>query len=134
MLVVGYCCGIRSERRLTQEVELHLAYRWFCKLDLEDEIPHHSTFSANRLGRFRESDVLRHVFERVVWAAMAMGLVKGEGFAVDASVLEANASRYYGKAPEELDWSEKTLCAASRKKRSLKSLHPLVPIVPRPVR
>jgi len=107
MLIVGYCYGIRSERRLTQEVELHLAYRWFCKLDLEDEIPHHSTFSLNRLGRFRESDVLRHVFERIVWAAMAMGLVKGEGFAVDASVLEANASRYHGKAPEELDWSEK---------------------------
>ncbi len=104
MLVVGYCYGIRSERRLTQEVELHLAYRWFCKLDLDDEIPHHSTFSLNRLGRFRESDVLRHIFERVVWTAMAMGLVKGEGFAVDASVLEANASRYHGKAPEELDW------------------------------
>jgi IS5 family transposase len=84
-----------------------LAARWFCKLDLEDEIPHHSTLSANRLGRFRKSDVLRHVFERVVWAAMAMGLVKGEGFAVDASVLEANASRYHGKRPEELDWSEK---------------------------
>jgi hypothetical protein len=84
-----------------------LAYRWFCKLDLEDEIPPHSTFSSNRLGRFRESDVLRHVFERVVWAAMAMGLVKGEGFAVDASVLEANASRYHGKAPEDLDWSER---------------------------
>jgi transposase len=107
MLIVGYCYGIRSERRLTQEVELNLAYRWFCKLDLEDEIPHHSTFSLNRLGRFRESDVLRHVFERVVWAAMAMGLVKGEGFAVDASVLEANASRYHGKAPSELDWSER---------------------------
>ena len=106
-LIVGYCYGIRSERRLTQEVELHLAYRWFCKLDLEDEVPHHSTFSLNRLGRFRESDVLRHVFERVVWKAMAMGLVKGEGFAVDASVLEANASRYHGKTPEELDWSEK---------------------------
>ena len=107
MLIVGYCYGIRSERRLCQEVELHLAYRWFCKLDLDDEVPHHSTFSANRLGRFRESDVLRHIFERVVWAAMAMGLVKGEGFAVDASVLEANASRYHGKAPEELDWTEK---------------------------
>jgi len=107
ILIIGYCCGIRSERRLTQEVEFHLAYRWFCKLDLEDEIPHHSTFSANRLGRFHESDVLRHVFERVVWSAMAMGLVKGEGFAVDASVLEANASRYHGKAPEDLDWSEK---------------------------
>jgi len=107
MLIVGYCFGLRSERRLTQEVELHLAYRWFCKLDLDDEIPHHSTFSANRLGRFRESDVLRHIFERVVWSAMAIGLVKGEGFAVDASVLEANASRYHGTAPEELDWNEK---------------------------
>jgi transposase len=106
MLLVGYCYGIRSERRLCQEVELHLAYRWFCKLDLDDEIPHHSTFSANRLGRFRESDVLRHIFERVVWSAMAMGLVKGEGFAVDASVLEANASRYHGVPPEELDWTD----------------------------
>ena len=107
MLIIGYCYGIRSERKLTQEVELHLAYRWFCKLDLDDEIPHHSTFSINRLGRFRESDLLRHIFERVVWSAMAMGLVKGEGFAVDASLLEANASRYHGKAPEELDWTEK---------------------------
>jgi transposase len=98
MLIVGYCYGIRSERKLYQEVELHLAYRWFCKLDLEDKVPHHSTFSENRLGRFRESDLLRHIFERVVWAVMAMGLVKGEGFAVDPSVLEANASRYHGKA------------------------------------
>ena len=74
-----------------------------CKLGLDDEIPHHSTFSANRLGRFRESEVLRHIFERVVSTAMAMGLVKGEGFAADASVLEANASRYHGKAPNELN-------------------------------
>jgi transposase len=107
MLIVGYCYGIRSERKLCQEVELHLAYRWFCKLDLEDKVPHHSTFSENRLGRFRESDLLRHIFERVVWAAMAMGLVKGEGFAVDASVIEADASRYHGKAPDELDWTDK---------------------------
>jgi transposase len=107
MLIIGYCYGIRSERRLTQEVGFHLAYRWFCKLDLDDQIPHHSTFSANRLGRFRESDVLRHIFERVVWTAMAMGLVKREGFPVDASVLEGNASRYHGKAPNELDWNDK---------------------------
>ena len=106
MLIVGYCYGLRSERRLVQEVDLHLGFRWFCKLDVDDEIPHHSTFSSNRLGRFRESDLLRHVFERVVWSAMALGLIKGEGFAVDASVLEANASRYHGKAPEELDWTE----------------------------
>jgi transposase len=107
MLIVGYCYGIRSERRLCEEIELHLAYRWFCRLDLEDEVPHHSTLSANRLGRFRDSDVLRHIFECIVRAAMAMGLVKGEGFAVDASVLEANASRYHGKAPDELDWTDK---------------------------
>src|SRR4249919_613037 len=93
MLIVGYCYGLRSERRLTQEVDLHLAYRWFCRLDLDDRVPHHSTFSENRLHRFRESDVFRHVFERVVAACMASGLVRGEGFAVDASVMEANASR-----------------------------------------
>ena len=79
MLIVGYCYGIRSERRLVQEVDLHLGFRWFCKLDLDDEIPHHSTFSANRLGRFRDSDLLRHIFERIVWSAMAIGLVKGGG-------------------------------------------------------
>src|SRR5450755_3989299 len=106
MLLVGYCYGIRSERRLCEEVKLHLAYRWFCKLDLDDKVPHHSTFSVNRLGRFRESDILRHIFEQVVAACMAAGLVKGEGFAVDASVIEANASRYHGKAPDELDWTD----------------------------
>lgn len=107
MLIVGYCYGLRSERRLTQEVELHLAYRWFCRLDLDDKVPHHSTFSENRLHRFRESDVFRHIFERVVAACMAGGLVKGEGFAVDASVIEANASRYHGKGPDEIEWTEK---------------------------
>src|SRR5215469_4337281 len=114
MLIVGYCYGIRYERRLCEEVKLHLAYRWFCKLDLDDKVPHHSTFSINRLERFRESDILRHVFERVVAACMANGLVKGEGFAVDASVMEANASRYHGKAPNELDWTD-----AQRQKRSV---------------
>ena len=114
MLLVGYCYGIRHERRLCQEVSLHLAYRWFCKLDLDDKVPHHSTFSVNRLGRFRESEILRHIFERVVAACMVAGLVKGEGFAVDASVMEANASRYHGKAPDELDWTD-----AQRQKRAV---------------
>jgi len=114
MLLVGYCYGIRHERRLCQEVALHLGYRWFCKLDLDDKVPHHSTFSVNRLGRFRESEILRHLFERVVAACMAAGLVKGEGFAVDASVIEANASRYHGKAPDELDWTD-----AQRQKRAV---------------
>src|ERR1700752_3699803 len=105
MLIVGYCYGIRSERRLCEEVELHLAYRWFCRLDLDDKVPDHSTFSVNRHGRFRESDAFRHVFEAIVRTCMDAGLVKGEGFAVDASVMEADASRYHGKAPDEIDWS-----------------------------
>jgi transposase len=105
MLIVGYCYGIRFERRLCEEVELHLAYRWFCRLDLDDKVPDHSTFSANRLGRFRESDLFRQIFEAVVRTCMDAGLVKGEAFAVDASVMEADASRYHGKAPDEIDWS-----------------------------
>ena len=105
MLIVGYCYGIRFERKLCEEVELHLAYRWFCRLDLDDRVPDHSTFSVNRHGRFRDSDILRQLFEAVVGACMTAGLVKGEGFAVDASVMEADASRYHGKAPDEIDWS-----------------------------
>ena len=107
MLIVGYCYGIRFERKLCEEVELHLAYRWFCCLALDDKVPHPSTFSVNRHGRFRDSDIFRELFEAVVKACMDAGLVKGEGFAVDASVMEANASRYHGKAPDELDWTEK---------------------------
>ncbi len=105
MLIVSYCYGIRSERKLCEEVELHLAYRWFCRLGLEDKVPNHSTFSVNRHGRFRDSDIFRQLFEAVVRACMDAGLVKGEGFAIDASVMEANASRYHGKAPGEIDWS-----------------------------
>ena len=77
-----------------------------CRLDLDDKVPDHSTFSVNRHGRFRNSDILRQVFEAVVRACMDAGLVKGEGFAVDASVMEANASRYRGKAPDEIAWAE----------------------------
>src|ERR1700737_1335149 len=80
MLIVGYCYGLRLERRLTQEVELHLGYRWFCGLGLEEKVPPHSTFSENRLHRFRQSDVFRRIFERVVAACMTAGLVKGEVF------------------------------------------------------
>ena len=101
MPIAGYCYGIRFERRLFEEVELHLAYRWFCRFDLDDEVPDHSTFSVNRHGRFRDSDSLRHVFEAVVRACMDAGLVKDEGFAVDASVMEADASRYHGNGSGE---------------------------------
>jgi transposase len=92
MLIVGYCYGVRFERKLCEEVELHLAYRWFCRLALDDKVPNHSTFSVNRHGRFRDSDVFRQLNEAVVKACMNAGLVKGEGFAVDASVMEADAA------------------------------------------
>jgi transposase len=106
MLLVGYCFGIRSERRLCEEVHLNLAYRWFCRLGLEAPIPDHSTFSKNRHGRFRESDVFRHVFEGVVQRCMAEGLVRGEGFAIDASVVKADANRQRGVPSEQpIDWS-----------------------------
>jgi transposase len=106
MLLVGYCFGIRSERRLCEEVHLNLAYRWFCRLGLEAPIPDHSTFSKNRHGRFRESDVFRHVFEGVVERCMAEGLVRGEGFAIDASVVKADANRQRGvPSTEGTDWS-----------------------------
>ena len=93
MLVIGYSLGIRSERRLCEEVHLNLAYRWFCRLDLSEPVPDHSTFSKNRHGRFRESDVFRRVFEAVLERCMLEGLVGGEGFAIDASVIKADASR-----------------------------------------
>lgn len=93
MLLVGYCYGIRSERRLCEEVNFNLAYRWFCKLGLEDDIPEHSTFSKNRHGRFRDSDILRLVFDSVVHQCNDEGLIKGEGFAADASYIRADASK-----------------------------------------
>jgi len=93
MLIVGYCFGIRSERRLCEEVHLNLAYRWFCRLGLDGAVPDHSTFSKNRHGRFRDSDLLRKVFETTVQRCMAEGLVGGEGFAVDASMIKADANR-----------------------------------------
>jgi transposase len=104
MLIVGYCYGIRSERRLCEEVEDRLAFRWFCRLDLDDKVPNHSTFSKNRHGRFRDSDVLRHVFERVVLACITAGLVGGEGFAVDASLIEADANK--GRSIPGSEWSK----------------------------
>src|SRR5467141_1535704 len=103
MLIVGYCFGIRSERRLCEEVHLNLAYRWFCQLGLEDAVPEHSTFSKNRHGRFRESDAFRHVFETVVARCMAEGLVGAEGFAIDASVVKADAARASGMPGAAID-------------------------------
>jgi transposase len=92
MLIVGYCFGIRSERRLCEEVHLNLAYRWFCRLGLDGLVPDHSTFSKNRHGRFRESDLLRRLFETVLQRCIDERLIGGEGFAIDASLIQADAS------------------------------------------
>jgi transposase len=94
MLIVGYVFAIRSERALCREVELNLAYRWFCGLGIEDKLPDHSAFSRARNERFRDGDIFRRVFERVVGACIAAGLVGGEGFAVDASLIQADANKH----------------------------------------
>jgi len=94
MLLLGYSMGIRSERRLCEEVHLNLAYRWFCRLDLTDPVPDHSTFSKNRHGRFRDSDLFRHLFETVLARCIAEGLVGGDAFGVDASIITADANRF----------------------------------------
>ena len=109
MLIIAYCFGIRSERRLCEEVHLNLAYRWFCRLGLEEQVPEHSIFSKNRHGRFRESDTLRFVFEQVLQQCIAKGLVGGEGFAIDASIIKADANRQRGVGRDEvIDWGETT--------------------------
>lgn len=102
MLLVGYIMGIRSERRLCEEVHLNLAYRWFCRLDLTIPVPNHSTFSKNRHGRFRDSDLLRHLFETVVARCLAEGLASGQRLAADASIIQADANRQ-NSAPKA-DW------------------------------
>jgi transposase len=105
MLLVGYCYGIRSERRLCEEVHLNLAYRWFCRLALNGEVPDHSTFSKNRHGRFRDCDLLRKLFETVVRRCMAEGLVDGTAFAVDASLIAADANKQRSAAgTDSHDW------------------------------
>src|SRR6202035_1265986 len=93
MLLVGYVFAIRSERRLCSEVQVNLAYRWFCKLGIEDGIPDHSVFSRARHERFRQSDTLRRVFEGVVSKCIAAGLVGGEAFSIDASLITADVDK-----------------------------------------
>jgi transposase len=102
MLVVGYVFAIRSERLICREVQVNLAYRWFCRLGIEDAIPDHSAFSRARNERFREGEVFRRVFERVLETCIAAGLVGGEGFAVDASLIQADANKQRSIAGE--DW------------------------------
>src|ERR1700688_4635447 len=102
MLIIGYVFGLRSERLLCREVQVNFAYRWFCKLGIEHKIPDHSVFSRARNERFRDSGIFRRVFERVVEACIAAGLVGGEGFAVDASLIQADANKQRSVAGQ--DW------------------------------
>uniref|UniRef100_UPI0037841D06 transposase n=1 Tax=Inquilinus sp. TaxID=1932117 RepID=UPI0037841D06 len=105
MLLIGYCLGIRSERRLCEEVHLNLAYRWFCRLGLEADVPDHSTFSKNRHGRFRDSDLLRELFETTARRCIEAGLVGGNGFATDASLIKADANKQRSaEGSEAVDW------------------------------
>ena len=92
MLLIAYAYGIRSERRLCQEVHLNLAYRWFCRLGLEGTVPHHSTFSKNRYRRFQASGIYRLLFEGAVRQCQVAGLIGGEGFAVDGTAIRADAN------------------------------------------
>src|SRR6202158_1139763 len=93
LLLVGYLHGITSERRLIEEVRMHLAYRWFTRLGFEQEIPDNSTFSKNRHGRFRQSGVFREVFEEIVRKCLVAGLVQSQSMAVDGTMVGANASQ-----------------------------------------
>jgi transposase len=116
MLIVGYVFAIRSERMLCREVNVNLAYRWFCGLSIEDKIPDHSAFSRARNERFRDSEMFRHVFEHVVEACIAAGLVGGEGFAVDASLILADANKQRSIPGSE--WKKR--CAPETASRAVK--------------
>ena len=113
MLILGYVFAIRSERAICREVQVNLAYRWFCGLSIEDKIPDHSAFTRARNERFRDSDILRHVFERVVKTCIAAGFVGAEGFAVDASLIVADANKQ--RSVPGTEWSkERDPAGASR--------------------
>lgn len=92
ILLIGYLYGITSERRLVDEVRMHLAYRWFTGLDFDQDVPHHSTFSKNRHGRFQEADLFRELFEAIVVRCVEIGLVTGKHLSVDGTQVMANAS------------------------------------------
>jgi len=100
MLLVAYLYGVTSERKLVEELRMHLAWRWFTGLGFDEEIPHHSTFSKNRHGRFQESNLFQELFEEIVARCVAAGLVKGEHMSVDGSFIQANAD-HHSRVPRE---------------------------------
>jgi transposase len=94
MLLVGYLYGVTSERKLVEELRMHLAWRWFTGLGFDQEIPHHSTFSKNRHGRFQESNLFQELFEEIVARCMVAGLVKGQHMSVDGSFIQAIRAQF----------------------------------------
>src|SRR5262244_3169666 len=100
ILLIGYLYGITSERRLVEELDMHLAWRWFTGLGFDQDIPHHSTFSKNRHGRFQESRLFQELFEEIVARCVEAGLVKGEHMSVDGSFIQANAD-HHSRVPRE---------------------------------
>src|SRR5260370_12860317 len=116
MLIIGYVFAIRSERALCRDLQVNLAYRWFCGLSIEDKIPDHSAFSRARNERFRESDIFRRVFEHGVQTCIAAGLVGGEGFAVDASLIAADANKQ--RSIPGAEWNKE--CAAKSASRAVR--------------
>jgi transposase len=93
IVLIGYLYGITSERKLVEELRMHLAWRSFTGLGFDQEIPHHSTFSKNRHGRFQESKLFEQLFEEIVARCLEAGLVQGDNLSVDGSFVEANANK-----------------------------------------
>jgi transposase len=113
ILLIGYLYVITSERKLGEELRMHLAWRWFTGLGFDQEIPHHSTFSKNRHGRFQEWKLFEHLFEQIVKQCVEVGLVQGKHLSVDGSLVEANAAKE-SRIPREHLWRRTALAARSR--------------------
>jgi len=103
ILLMGYLYGITSERKLVEELRMHVAWRWFTGLSFDQEIPHHSTFSKNRHGRFQESKLFEQLFEQIVRQCVQVGLVRGKQLSVDGSFVEANAAKGSRVPREQLE-------------------------------
>src|SRR5207253_8193144 len=111
---IGYLYGITSERKLVEELRMHLAWRWFTGLGFDQEIPHHSTFSKNRHGRFQESKLFEQLFEQIVKQCVKVGLIQGKHLSVDGSFVEANAAKG-SRIPRNSWWKRPrsiTLCVS----------------------
>src|SRR3984893_409329 len=133
LLLVGYLYGITSERRLLEEVRMHLAYRWFTRLGFEQEIPDHSTFSKNRHGRFRQSGVFRKVFEEIVQRCLAAGLVEGQNLAVDGTLVGANDSQQSRVPRERLAEIARVSRTVQEYLKELEQENPVTDVEQRPI-